>query len=300
MIQYHKNGFGAYFVMMKVCKMIVCALGAVIAGSTFTSCNNNNSVTQNKDSATISLTGNSSYSKYVTDTGEYGDFIYEKGQDYIAISQYTGTDRDVIVPETIENLKVTTIKSRCFENSDNTDIINSVTLPSSINNVSSLAFYNSRYLETITCENNSYYVSENGILYTADMADLVAYPENKSDTEYTVPDSVTKINNNAFSFCNNLNKVTLSANLETIPDYTFAYNSTVVEVIVPANVKEIGFAAFYRCSALKKITLPESVSDINNNAVVFCNSLQSIECYGNNNVVKNYAESLGVQYTIFE
>ncbi len=285
--------------MIKVCKMIVCALGAVIASSSLTACNDSSPVTQSKASA-MSLTESGSYSKYTIETGEYGDFVYEKGNDYIAISQYTGTDKDVIIPETIENLKVTTIKSRCFENTNNADIINSVTLPSSINNVSSLAFYSSRYLHTINCDNNSYYVAEDGILYTADMADLVAYPENKPDTEYTLPDSVTKINNNAFSFCNNLKKITLSPSLETIPDYTFAYNSAVSEVIVPANVKEIGFAAFCRCSSLEKIILPNSITDINDNAIVFCNNLQSIESYGNNDVIKKYADNLGVQYTFSE
>ena len=77
-------------------------------------------------------------------------------------------------------------------------------------------------LETITVsEDNEYYKTVDNVLFSKDGKDLL-YAANKglSDT-YTVPDGVVKINEQAFDFLPNLEKVVLSDSVEEIGDWNF-------------------------------------------------------------------------------
>ncbi len=57
------------------------------------------------------------------------------------------------------------------------------------------------------------YSSEDGVLFNKDKSELVAYPAEKSDTSYTVSESVTAIQAQAFYGCTNLTSVSLSDNI---------------------------------------------------------------------------------------
>ena len=259
--------------MLKVLKKIFCTMGAVIASSSISACDGTNISAEEirNTQAKTCLTSKDSI------LYEYNGFKYEETNNGINLVKYIGNERDVIIPEIINNQYVTSIDARCFINNSNEDIINSVTVPSSIDEISPLAFYNSKFLQIINCEDNDNFLSDNGVLYTSDMAYLIAYPENKPDKEYQIPNTVSKIYNNAFSYCNNLESLTLPESLEAIPDYTFAYNSSITKVVIPENVKEIGFAAFCQCPNLKKIVLPNNDIVINDEAIIFCEQLETVE-----------------------
>ncbi len=265
--------------MLKLIKKLFCTIGAVIAGSSMTACSSVNiSIDELKITQTKPHVSSESPQLFEAD-----GFKYESTDNGINLIKYIGNERDVIIPETIQNQSVTSINARCFLNESNEDIINSVTLPSSIHEISPLAFYNSKFLQTINCEDNKNFLSDDGVLYTSNMEYLIAYPMNKPDTEYKIPDTVSKIYNNAFSYCNNLETLTLSESIEAIPDYTFAYNSSITEVIIPENVKEIGFAAFFNCPNLQKIVLPENGVEMNDDAILFCEQLKTFAYNATNN-----------------
>lgn len=83
-------------------------------------------------------------------------------------------------------------------------------------------------------KDNSSYVAVEGVLFSADMTTLIAYPANKADPVYQIPDTVDTIIQDAFYCC---------ANLE--------------EIIIPPNVTRIGGsfawdANFKGCRNLKK------------------------------------------------
>ncbi len=254
-------------------KRTLCTIGAIIAGTSITACDTND-VTKNK---VYNTTANISMTDEYIEIFENDEYRFEKRENGINLIEYIGFDRDVIIPDFIDDQYVTSIDARCFTNTDNKDIVNSITLSSFIDEINPLAFYNSKFLQIINCQTNDNYLSENGILYTADMEYLVAYPENKPDTEYIMPDTVKKIYNNAFSFCDNLEVLKLSEALETIPDYAFAYNSSVTEIIVSDNVQNIGFAAFFHCPNLKRLVLPHKNIAMNDEAIIYCNNLKNIE-----------------------
>lgn len=261
--------------MFGILKRVFCTIGTIIVSSSITACGSN--VTAEE---IISTHSKSCLSLNEAVLYEHNGFKYEKTDNGINLIKYIGNERDVIIPDIINDLYVTSIDARCFSNTSNENIINSVTVPSSVDEISPMAFYNSKFLQIINCDDNRSFLSDNGVLYTADMMYLVAYPENKPDKEYRIPNTVSKIYNNAFSYCNNLESLTLSDSLEAIPDYTFAYNSSITEVVIPESVKEIGFAAFCQCPNLKKLILSNNDIIMNDEAVIYCEQLEDIEYVG--------------------
>ena len=136
-------------------------------------------------------------------------------------------------------------------------------------------------LKNINVESgNSYYSSENGILYNADKTEIIKYPEGKTETEITIPAGVSDIGYNAFSYCRNLEKVEFEENsqLTTINNCAFQYCSLLKEITIPASVTSIGSDAFYNCSKLEKVIFPENsqLTTINNCAFQYCSSLKEI------------------------
>jgi hypothetical protein len=98
--------------------------------------------------------------------------------------------------------------------------------------------------------------SENGILYNKEKTVLYACPP-AYDGELVLPNTVTKIGDQAFAYCEFLK-----------------------EVILPPSVTEIGAGAFAHCKSLKKISLPESVRTIGKDAFKHCAKLTSAGIVG--------------------
>lgn len=70
--------------------------------------------------------------------------------------------------------------------------------------------------EIIISPENHIYASENGVLFSHDMKTLICYPSAKSTESYSVPDTVTKIQNGAFSQTQNLKSLKLPKSAKTI------------------------------------------------------------------------------------
>ena len=72
--------------------------------------------------------------------------------------------------------------------------LTTVTLPKSITDSGANSFVRCTSLTKILVEQgNTNYISENGILYTKDKTELVAYSIGKKDKEFDVPTYVTKL-----------------------------------------------------------------------------------------------------------
>jgi len=115
-------------------------------------------------------------------------------------------------------------------------------------------FWNCRMLEAIEVSGeNEHYASADGILFNKDMTELIAYPMNKNDESYTIPESVVKIADGAFANC-----------------------MFIKELYVPGNVSEIGAGAFMSCSALETVELSEGLKNIGAGMFSFCEELGSV------------------------
>lgn len=107
--------------------------------------------------------------------------------------------------------------------------LSSIVIPSSVKTISENVFEKCPKLTDINVlPKNAYYSSENGILFDKSKTTLICCPPVKQG-EFSVPKSVTRINSDAFSYCDRLTGITL-----------------------PETVSYIGSGAFKYCSALKK------------------------------------------------
>lgn len=86
-------------------------------------------------------------------------------------------------------------------------------------------------------------------------------------TGISFPDSVTLIDESAFSLCSDLRKVTLPKKLTEIGNGAFGNCRKLGNITIPASVKKIRSNAFYDCQAMKKITILNSKTVIEKEAI---------------------------------
>ena len=88
--------------------------------------------------------------------------------------------------------------------------------------------------------------------------------------DLVIPNSVTKIGENAFIGCGGLTSVTISNSVTEIGGGAFEKCSNMTSVTIPNSVTKIGDRAFYWCHGLTSITIPNSVTEIGEKAFVEC------------------------------
>ncbi|MBO7313867.1 MAG: leucine-rich repeat domain-containing protein, partial [Alistipes sp.] len=185
----------------------------------------------------------------------------------------------------------------------NCDSITSVTIPDSVKTIGEVAFAECNSLTSVTIPNSVATIGENafgwcdslekfsGKFASEDGRCLIIDGALNSFapagvTEYTIPDSVTKINDYVFSELSNLTKVVIGVNVTTIGKHAFDKCSNLTEVIIPNSVKSIGEYAFSECNSLTSVNIPDSVTTIEESAfrnsqnlksVTIGNGLQTIE-----------------------
>ncbi len=122
------------------------------------------------------------------------------------------------IPDTVEyngnSYMVTGIDNNSFACVKN---VKKVILPKTIRSAPSLAFnYNSGIEEIIVDEENPYYTTVNGVMYTKDMKCLTAYPSAKPDSVFIVPEGPQSVDTYAFTFLRNLKDITMPLTLKTM------------------------------------------------------------------------------------
>ena len=131
--------------------------------------------------------------------------------------------------------------------------LTSVNIPASVTSLHSTAFLSCFNLTAINVDPaNATYASDDGVLFSKDMKTLRAYPAGNERTEYTMPSSVTDLEERVFMYAGYLERVTLSPLLTSIPAYAFA--GSWLEVInLPASVTNVGESAFEGCTNVNRI-----------------------------------------------
>ncbi len=190
---------------------------------------------------------------------------------------------EVIIPDNVTN-----IEKSAFAWCDN---LTSVTIGDGVTTIGGGAFSDCGSLTSITVDsNNQYYSSdEYGVLFNKDKTELIKYPKGNSRTSYTIPYSVTTIDNSAFYDCNNLTNVTISDSVTTIGDGAFSLCNNLTSVTIGDSVTEISSSAFESCPNLTNVSIGDNVTTIAYNAFYNCKSLASIIIPDSVTEIGNYA-----------
>ena len=155
--------------------------------------------------------------------------------------------------------------------------LTSITIPGSVTSIGSYAFSHCSKLATITVsDGNTAYKSIDGNLYTKDAKTLVQYAIGKTDTSFTIQDSVTSIGDGAFVFCSSLTSITIPDSVTSIGRSAFAHCYSLTSITIPDSVTSIGSSAFEYCSRLTNVSIGYSVTSIGDMAFEGCSSLTSI------------------------
>ena len=127
--------------------------------------------------------------------------------------------------------------------------LTAVQIPDSVAELAEWAFSDAGKLSSVefyeTGTNEPAYISENGVVFSADKQKLILYPAARQGdggtSSYRIPASVTEIAPYAF------------ADVRTLPDgeWTPVYAGVLTEVILPQNLKTIGDYAFYQRGKLE-------------------------------------------------
>ncbi len=105
-------------------------------------------------------------------------------------------------------------------------------LPENLKTLETYAFGGNNGITSYTIsENNSTFSTEDGVLYDKNKNKLILYPSGNERKEWTVPDTVTTIDNGAFLFAQNLEKITLGENVKNISSGAFQ-NSMLKDVYI--------------------------------------------------------------------
>jgi len=183
-------------------------------------------------------------------------YITSSGITYYASTYYTCTT--ITLPASLKKIGekafygLTTLTSVYFEEStteleicDNAFYgckgLTTFNVPSNVVKIGDGVFGGCTKLTEITVNGNAtsaeadskYYTAAGGVLFSADMTELLCYPAAKVGS-YTIPDTVKKI----------------GANL-------FANNTAITSLTIGKNVTYIGEGAFYKCTALEEVIFEE-------------------------------------------
>jgi hypothetical protein len=157
----------------------------------------------------------------------------------------------------------------------------SITIPDSVTSIGASVFINCSNLKIITVNaSNSAYTVENSVLYNKNKTRLVVYPAGKSETTFTIPNSVTSIENYAFWKCTRLTSITVPNNVTSIGDFAFPDCSSLTSITIPNGVTSIGRQTFMNCTSLTRITIPNGITSIGQEAFAGCTNLASVTFQG--------------------
>jgi hypothetical protein len=169
----------------------------------------------------LSFTACSAFSRLLNEKDEFEYtkdgftfWIDYEGEDFAQcyVYVYNGTASDVVIPSEYKGVPITTIVN--LTDGEN-EYVETVFIPSTIEIIYSFSGFSgfSNLTHINVCEDNPNFADIDGVVFSKDLTEILYYPKGRKDSEYTIPDSVTKIGHSAFDFPLHLLAVTIPASV---------------------------------------------------------------------------------------
>lgn len=188
----------------------------------------------------------------------------------VVLRDYDGDEKELTIPATVQAkdeaaFDVTEIGHDASFGLAN---VTKLTIPATIKKIDKYAFSDMKALTAVVFEKNP-----DGNSALTEIGEY-AFQGDVKLAEISIPDGVSKINNNTFEGCSVLKTVNLPDTVSNIGEYAFADCTALKELRLPVYLMEIGKFAF-KGSALKSIDLPEELEILNEGVFMGCTSLES-------------------------
>lgn len=188
----------------------------------------------------------------------------------IGISAFTGCE-SLLSVELAEGLR--SIGSETFSECD---YLSSITLPASLVSLGDGTFVSCEGLTDIYVkEDSSRYKSIDGVLFSADGTELIAFPSGRKKS-YTIPDGVVSIGDSAFKGAYRLKGVVFPSGLKSIGKSAFMQCYEISELNFPNTLAVLEEDAFCACDGLTNVVIPVSVESFDTGAFSQCDNLKNI------------------------
>ena len=124
--------------------------------------------------------------------------------------------------------------------------LTTITIPATVEFLGDRVLNNCPSLTAINvASDNPNYTSVNGVMFSKDMTELLAYPVGKNVTSYSVPEGVTRIRTGALEYNHILQSVTLPTTLTNVDYIALAYSPSLTSVTCLAQTPPVvGIHAF--------------------------------------------------------
>ena len=176
---------------------------------------------------------------------------------------------------------VTTIGAGAFRDCDS---LTSITIPSSAVTIIGNPFFS--WHGNLNNESKAF-IYEDNVLFNKNKTTLIAY--RAKETNYTIPNSVTTIGDEAFWGCKSLTSINIPNSVTTIGFWAFAGCESLTSINIPNSVTTIGNEAFWGCKSLTNINIPNSVTTIGKRSFSGCINLPS---YIKSDIIQRFGEKV--------
>lgn len=196
-------------------------------------------------------------------------YFEENGFKYLPTSNfncriygYTGTDKNVTVPNKLSSYTVLEIADEAFMN--NKDI-------------ESVSFANAKAIDAIG---------------------KFSFSGCTSLKSVNIPSTLDKLGFASFMGCTSLTDINISSNISVINGQVFQNCTSLTEFTVPNSVGAISDFSFAGCTSLEKVVIPKTVKNISAKAFLNCDKLT---IYGyTNSYAQTYAEENGINFVALD
>jgi len=157
-----------------------------------------------------------------------------------------------------EAYEVKTIGEYCFANNK---LIETVFIPDTITKIEECAFYNCSKINTVNISKNIHTVGQTAFEECPKLTTItkngksgLIIDDNKNLHSFFIPNSITKIEEYAFSNWTNLTSIIIGSNIEYIGDYSFSNCGNLSNVDIISSLTYLGNNTFADCEKLTALT----------------------------------------------